>query len=72
MILNKNQIQQILDIIKKRHNLFVVKTLGTGLLSDDELQELKEEYGDEAVSQVEEMHAHRQSSILAVFLELIL
>lgn len=55
MILSKEQISKILDIIKKRHNLFAVKTIGAEVLTDSELQELREEYGEDALNQVEDL-----------------
>jgi len=54
MVLTRLQIERILDILKKRHNLFVVKTIGTELLSEQELKELKDEYGEDALRQVED------------------
>lgn len=57
MLLDKSKIKQILDIIKKRHNLFVVKVLGRDLLSDAEISELKEEFGEDAINQVKDLIA---------------
>jgi hypothetical protein len=54
MLLTKNQIERILNIVRRRNNLFVAKYIGHELLNDQELQELRSEYGEDAVSQIED------------------
>jgi len=52
MLIPSETIKKILDIIKNRHNLFVIKNIGKEVLSDDEIKELKDEYGDTALQQI--------------------
>lgn len=54
MLLSKKTITEIVDIIRKRHNLFAIKTIGPELLSSKEIEELKNEYGEEAIEQIED------------------
>lgn len=52
MLLSNVQIEQILDIIRQRHNLLVIKTIGQELLSEEDLEELKNKYGEDAIQQI--------------------
>jgi len=54
MLLSKEQVEEIVDVIRRRHNIFVAKTIGPELLSTQELTELKKEYGEDAVRQIED------------------
>lgn len=54
MILSKTQIKKILDIIKKRHNLFLFKIGLKDQLTLPEVDELVTTYGEAAVHQIED------------------
>jgi len=54
MLLTKTKIEQILGIIRRRNNLFVIRNIGPEVLSDRDILELTEEYGAEALFQVQD------------------
>lgn len=53
MLLDKEALQKILDIIKKRHNLFAYKIGLREQLSDDDIRDLVKEYGAEGLHQIQ-------------------